>query len=71
MAKAEVIRAEEKVQKAMAAAFIDGNLNINDYKNMMNTEADTRMRESIGKSALKVNKKKSSNDDEEDINEQN
>jgi len=48
MAKAEVIRAEEKVQKAMAAAFLDGKLTIHDYHNMMNTEADTRMRNNLG-----------------------
>jgi uncharacterized protein YqfA (UPF0365 family) len=58
MAKADMIKAEEKVQKAMAAAFIDGNLSIHDYHEMMNTEADTRMRESIGKSAIKSVKKK-------------
>ena len=66
MAKADMIKAEEKVQKAMAAAFIDGNLSIHDYHEMMNTEADTRMRESIGKSALKSVKKKI---DEHDKNE--
>ncbi|MFN8258454.1 MAG: flotillin-like FloA family protein [Bacteroidales bacterium] len=69
MARAEVIRAEEKVQKAMAAAFIDGNLSIHDYHNMMNTEADTRMRESIGKSALKSVKKKTEEEDD-DSNEE-
>ncbi len=66
MARAEVIRAEEKVQKAMAAAFIDGNLSIHDYHNMMNTEADTRMRESIGKSASKNTKKSNEEDDVEE-----
>ena len=64
MAKTEVIRAEEKVQKAMAAAFIDGNLSIHDFHNMMYTEADTKMRESIGKSANKNNKKESSEEDD-------
>ncbi len=53
MAKADVIRAEEKVQKAMAAAFIDGNLSIQGYHKMMNTEADTKMRESLGKTVKK------------------
>ena len=53
LAKAEVIRAEEKVQKAMASAFMNGNLSINDYNNIRNTEADTKMRHSIGKSAKK------------------
>ncbi len=56
MAKADMIKAEEKVQKAMASAFMDGNLSINDYHEMMNTEADTKMRESIGKSAKKTYK---------------
>ncbi len=62
-----MIKAEEKVQKAMAAAFIDGNLSIHDYHEMMNTEADTRMRESIGKSAIKGTKKhkEEHNDDDE------
>ncbi len=69
MAKADMIKAEEKVQKAMAAAFIDGNLSIHDYHEMMNTEADTRMRESIGKSATKSVKKKLEEHDEEEHEE--
>ncbi len=48
MAKADVIKAEEKVQDAMASAFKEGKLSINDYHELMNTEADTKMRESIG-----------------------
>ncbi len=67
LAKAEVIKAEEKVQKAMAAAFIDGNLSIHDYHRMMNTEADTRMRHSIGESAINKGKgkhKENENDEE-------
>jgi uncharacterized protein YqfA (UPF0365 family) len=58
MAKAEVIKAEEKVQKAMAAAFIDGNLSVHGYHELKNTEADTRMRTSIGKSVNKGDKNK-------------
>jgi uncharacterized protein YqfA (UPF0365 family) len=69
VAKAEVIKAEEKVQKAMAAAFIDGNLSINEYHDMRNTEADTRMREQIGKSALSSNKK-AKIEEEDDENEE-
>jgi len=49
-AKTEYIKAEEKVQKAMAAAFIDGNLSIHDYHKIQNTEADTEMRKKIGDS---------------------
>jgi len=52
MAKAEVIKAEEKVQKAMAAAFIDGNLSIHDYHAMQNTEADTHMRKSFARNPV-------------------
>jgi uncharacterized protein YqfA (UPF0365 family) len=64
MAKAEVIKAEEKVQKAMAAAFIDGNLSIHDYHQMKNTEADTKMRQNIGKSAQNMIKKDKLEDEE-------
>ena len=52
-AKAELIKAEEKVKKAMAAAFLDGKMSINEYHNMMNTEADTEMRKKLGKSVEK------------------
>jgi len=48
-AKVNLINAETEVQKAMAAAFLDGKLSVHEYHQMMNTEADTRMRESISK----------------------
>ena len=48
-ARAKVIEAEAEVPKAMAAAFISGNLGIMDYYKMKNIEADTSMRESIAK----------------------
>lgn len=51
VAKAELIRAEEKVRKAMAAAFISGKLSVHEYHEMQNTEADTHMRKQIGDSA--------------------
>jgi uncharacterized protein YqfA (UPF0365 family) len=63
VAKTEVIKAEEKVQKAMAAAFIDGNLSVKEYHEMKNTEADTMMRENIGKTALNSKKKIEDEDD--------
>lgn len=50
-AKAEVIKAQEKVQKAMAAAFLDGNLTVQQYHEFNNTQADTAMREALGRSA--------------------
>ncbi|WP_317624066.1 flotillin-like protein FloA [Reichenbachiella carrageenanivorans] len=48
-AKAKVIEAEAEIPKAMAQAFIDGNLGIMDYYKMDNIKADTEMRESISK----------------------
>jgi uncharacterized protein YqfA (UPF0365 family) len=66
MAKTEVIKAEEKVQKAMAAAFLDGNLSVNEYHQMKNTEADTKMRELIGKSTMKNSKKERHEEDDKE-----
>ena len=48
-ARANVIQAEAEVPKAMAEAFRNGNLGIMDYYRMKNIEADTTMREAIGK----------------------
>ncbi len=50
-ARAKVIEAEAEVPKAMAEAFRNGNLGIMDYYRMKNIEADTSMRETIGKPA--------------------
>lgn len=47
-ARAKVIEAEAELPKAMAQAFISGNLGIMDYYKMKNIEADTNMRESLG-----------------------
>ena len=49
-ARVKLIEAETEVQKAMAAAFLDGKLSIHDYHDMQNKEADTKMRETFGKS---------------------
>ena len=48
-ARAKVIEAEAEVPKAMAQAFISGNLGIMDYYKMKNIEADTSMRGNIAK----------------------
>ena len=48
-ARARVIEAEAELPRAMAEAFINGNLGIMDYYRMKNMEADTNMRESIGR----------------------
>jgi uncharacterized protein YqfA (UPF0365 family) len=49
-AKTDVIKAEEKVKKAMAAAFLDGNISVEKFNDLKNTDADTKMRDSIGDS---------------------
>ena len=46
-ARARVIEAESEVPKAMAQAFLNGNIGIMDYYRMKNIEADTHMRDSI------------------------
>jgi uncharacterized protein YqfA (UPF0365 family) len=47
--RARVVEAEAEVPRAMAEAFKAGNLGIMDYYKMKNVQADTGMRESIGK----------------------
>lgn len=56
-ARAELLRAEEKVKKSMASAFMDGKLSIEKYHEIMNTEADTEMRRELGKAQTKDTKK--------------
>ncbi len=56
-AKAKVIEAESEVPLAMAEAFRTGNLGIMDYYKMKNIEADTSMREAIGRPASSDKKK--------------
>lgn len=71
-AKAELIRAEEKVKKSMASAFMDGKLSIDQYQQIMNTEADTEMRRELGKAQSKKQEEKNDYvvDDDEIISEQ-
>jgi uncharacterized protein YqfA (UPF0365 family) len=46
-ARAKVIEAEAELPRAMAQAFLSGNLGIMDYYRMKNMEADTSMRQNI------------------------
>jgi uncharacterized protein YqfA (UPF0365 family) len=48
-ARAKVIEAETQIPLAMAEAFRSGRLGVMDYYRMQNIQADTSMRESIGK----------------------
>ncbi|UNC93133.1 flotillin-like protein FloA [Candidatus Contubernalis alkaliaceticus] len=48
--RAKVVEAEAEVPKAMAQALREGNLGVLDYQNLQNIIADTKMRDSIGKS---------------------
>lgn len=57
-ARANVIQAEAEIPKAIAAAFVSGNLGVMDYYKMQNVQADTEMRQSIsgsGKSGQSPN----------------
>ncbi len=47
--KAKVVEAEAEVPMALAAALREGRLGVMDYMNLQNIEADTDMRESIGR----------------------
>lgn len=51
--RAKVVEAEAQVPLAMAEAFRNGNLGVMDYYNMMNLQADTKMREGISNSGAK------------------
>lgn len=56
--RAKVIEAEAQVPLAMAEALKSGNIGVMDYMNIRNIEADTEMRDSIGRvSADKKDKK--------------
>ncbi|NJN42835.1 MAG: flotillin-like protein FloA [Flammeovirgaceae bacterium] len=46
-ARANVIQAEAEIPKAMAQAFVEGNLGIMDYYKMQNIQSDTDMRNTI------------------------
>jgi uncharacterized protein YqfA (UPF0365 family) len=57
-ARANVIQAEAEIPKAIAQAFVNGNLGVMDYYKMQNVQADTEMRQSIsgsGKSGSSPN----------------
>ncbi len=47
--RAEVIRAEAEVPKALAKALSSGKISVNDYYEMQNIQADTAMRNSLSK----------------------
>lgn len=50
--RAKVVEAEAEVPLAMAEALRSGNLGVMDYMNIRNIDADTDMRDSIGKMGL-------------------
>lgn len=47
--RAKVVAAEAEVPKALADALRSGNLGVMDYYSLRNVEADTRMRDSLGR----------------------
>lgn len=52
-ARAKVIEAEAEIPKALAEAFVKGNLGVMDYYKMQNVQADTEMRQAISGSGGK------------------
>ena len=49
--RAEVVKAEAEIPKAMAEALRSGNLGVMDYYKMQNVQADTKMKTDIGTGA--------------------
>ena len=47
--RAQVVAAEAEVPRAMAEAFRAGNMGIMDYHRLRNVEADTSMRQNLGR----------------------
>ncbi len=47
--RAKVVEAEAEIPKAISEAFRQGNLGIMDYYRLRNIQADTSMRDAIGK----------------------
>lgn len=56
-ARAKVIEAEAEIPKAIAESFRTGNLGVMDYYRLKNLQADTDMRESLGKGQSKKDEK--------------
>lgn len=56
-ARAKVIEAEADIPKAIAESFRTGNLGVMDYYRLKNLQADTDMRESLGKGQSKKDEK--------------
>ena len=48
--KAEVVKAEAEIPRAMAEALRSGNIGVLDYYNLKNVQADTKMKNDIGNS---------------------
>ena len=46
--RAEVVKAESEVPKAMAEALRSGNIGVLDYYKLQNVQADTKMKTDIG-----------------------
>jgi len=47
--RAKVVEAEAEVPKALAEALRSGNMGVMDYYGLRNLQADTRMRDSVGR----------------------
>lgn len=64
IAKANVVKAEEKLKKSMAAAFLEGKLSHSKYERLINMQADTRMRNSLSNEQTDEHEDDDDNSDE-------
>lgn len=62
-ARADLIKADEKLKKSMAAAFLEGNLSHEEYEKLVNMQADTRMRNSLSNDQENENNNHNHNDE--------
>jgi uncharacterized protein YqfA (UPF0365 family) len=67
-ARADLLKADEKLKKAMAAAFLEGNISVHEYEKLMNLQADTKMRLNLSMQDNDENNDENNNDDDEHHN---
>lgn len=70
-AKVDILKADEKLKKAIAAAFLDGKITVQEYEKLLNLQADTKMRESISKEIKNENQETEENNENDEENDDN
>jgi len=67
-AKVDILKADEKLKKAIAAAFLDGKISVEQYEKLLNLQADTKMRESVSKEFINETDKENEENEHNDEN---